>query len=148
MATARQIKLIYVLAGKQGLVERGNDNDNLHNIVYQTTGIEHVSKLTDEQATDVIARLQEVVPDNADAYISELQIKKIFGMMYELSKISPSTATVKERLCGIINKTLDINVNPKADIFKGFSERQGAALIEALKRYIRSAKRKGRKADG
>ena len=148
MATAQQIKLIYVLAGKQGLVERGNNNDNLHNLVYQTTGIEHVSKLSEQQAADVIARLQEVTPSDVTAYISELQIKKIFGMIYELSKISPSAATVKERLCGIIKKTLDINVNPKADIFKGFSERQGAALNEALKRYIRNAKRKGRKADG
>ena len=64
-------------------------------------------------------------------------------MMYELAQLSPSDATVKARLCGIISKELNIKVNPRKDIFKGFSERQGAALIESIKIYLRSAKRKG-----
>lgn len=107
-ATKKQIQCIYVIAAKCGLVERGNKEDNLHNLVYQLTEKESISDLTEE-----------------------------------LAALSPSEAKVKDRLCGIIFKELGIKVNPKGDIFKGFSERQGAKLIDALKRYVMSAKRKG-----
>ena len=105
-----------------------------------------VSELSEEQAAVVIRQLREnkkAITDEPAAFISGAQIKKIFGMMYELAQLSPSDATVKARLCGIISKELNIKVNPRKNIFKGFSERQGAALIEAIKRYLRSAKRKG-----
>lgn len=149
-ATKKQIQLIYVIAAKCGLVERGNKQDNLHCLVYQLTEKESISELTEEQAAAVISRLKDeetAADEQAKAFISEAQIKKIFGMMYELAALSPSDAKVKDRLCGIIHKELGIKVNPRTDIFKGFSERQGAALIEALKRYIRQAKKKG-KANG
>lgn len=146
-ATKKQIQCIYVIAAKCGLVERGNKQDNLHNLVYQLTKKESISELTEQQAAAVIRRLKEEEASAADAeakaYISEAQIKKVFGLMYELAAVSPSEAKVKDRLCGIISKELGIKVNPKNDIFKGFSERQGAKLIDALKRYVRSAKRKG-----
>ncbi|MBD5104477.1 MAG: DUF1018 domain-containing protein [Ruminococcaceae bacterium] len=149
-ATKKQIQLIYVIAAKCGLVERGNKQDNLHCLVYQLTEKESISELTEEQAAAVISRLKNeeaAADEKAKAFISEAQIKKIFGLMYELAALSPSDAKVKDRLCGIIHKELGIKVNPRTDIFKGFSERQGAALIEALKRYIRQAKKKG-KANG
>ena len=149
-ATKKQIQLIYVIGTKCGLVEQGNKQDNLHNLVYQLTEKESISELTEEQAAAVISRLkdEEIAADEqAKAFISEAQIKKIFGLMYELAALSPSDAKVKDRLCGIIHKELGIKVNPRTDIFKGFSERQGAALIEALKRYIRQVKKKG-KANG
>ncbi len=60
--------------------------------------------------------------------------------MYELATLSSSTAKVKDKLCGIIQKELGIKVDPSTDIFKGFSERQGAKLIDAIKRYVRHAK--------
>ena len=149
-ATKKQIQLIYVIAAKCGLVERGNKQDNLHCLVYQLTEKESISELTEEQAAAVISRLKDeetAADEQAKAFISEAQIKKIFGMMYELAALSPSDVKVKDRLCGIIHKELGIKVNPRTDIFKGFSERQGAALIEALKRYIRQTKKKG-KANG
>ena len=68
--------------------------------------------------------------------------------MYEFAKLSPSAVTVKERLCGIIKKELGITVNPKYDIFKGFSERQGAELIDTIKRYVRAEKRRKERTDG
>lgn len=146
-ATKKQIQCIYVIAAKCGLVERGNKEDNLHNLVYQLTEKESISELTEDQAAAVIRRLKDeeasAADEQAKAYISEAQIKKIFGLAYELAALSPSDAKVKDRLCGIIFKELGIKVNPRTDIFKGFSERQGAALIDALKRYVRSAKRKG-----
>ncbi len=146
-ATKKQIRCIYVIAAKCGLVERGNREDDLHALVYQLTEKESISELTEEQAAAVIRRLKDAEANAADeeteAYISEAQIKKIFGLTYELAALSPSEAKVKDRLCGIISKELGIKVNPKRDIFKGFSERQGAKLIDALKRYVRSAKKKG-----
>lgn len=146
-ATKKQIQCIYVIAAKCGLVERGNKEDNLHNLVYQLTEKESISELTEEQAAAVIRRLKDeeasVADEVAKAYISQAQIKKIFGLAYELAALSPYEAKVKDRLCGIISKELGIKVNPRNDIFKGFSERQGANLIDALKRYVRSAKKKG-----
>ena len=50
--------------------------------------------------------------------------------------------------CGIIKKELGITVNPKYDIFKGFSERQGAELIDTIKRYVRAEKRRKERTDG
>lgn len=146
-ATKKQIQCIYVIAAKCGLVERGNKEDNLHNLVYQLTEKESISDLTEDQAAAVIRRLKSeetsVADEEVKAYISEAQIKKVFGLAYELAALSPSEAKVKDRLCGIILKELEIKVDPRSDIFKGFSERQGAKLIDALKRYVRSAKRKG-----
>ncbi len=146
-ATKKQIQCIYVIAAKCGLVVRGSKEDNLHNLVYQLTEKESISELTEDQAAAVIRRLKDIETDAADAeveaYISEAQIKKIFGLAYKLAAVSPSEAKVKDRLCGIISKELGIKVNPHSDIFKGFSERQGAKLIDALKRYVRSAKKKG-----
>ena len=145
-ATKKQIQLIYVIGNKCGLVDPGNKQDDLHNFVFQLTRKTSVSELTEQQAAVVIRQLREnekAITEEPAAFISDAQIKKIFGMMYELAKISPSDATVKARLCGIISKELNLKVDPRKDIFKGFSERQGAALIEAIKRYLRSAKRKG-----
>ena len=148
-ATKKQIQAIYVIGAKCGLVERGNKQDNLHNLIYQLTEKESVSELTEEQAAAVIRRLKSeeaaviAADEQVKAFISEAQIKKIFGLMYELAALSPSQAKIKDRLCGIIQKELGLKVNPRSDIFRGFSERQGAKLIDAIKRYVRRAKRKG-----
>lgn len=148
-ATKKQIQAIYVIGAKCGLVERGNKQDNLHNLIYQLTEKESVLELTEEQAAAVISRLKSeeaaviAADEQVKAFISEAQIKKIFGLMYELAALSPSQAKVKDRLCGIIQKEMGLKVNPRSDIFRGFSERQGARLIDALKRYVRQAKRKG-----
>ncbi len=148
-ATKKQIQAIYVIGAKCGLVERGNKQDNLHNLIYQLTEKESVSELTEEQAAAVIRRLKSeeaaviAADEQIKAFISEAQIKKIFGLMYELAALSPSQDKIKDRLCGIIQKELGLKVNPRSDIFRGFSERQGAKLIDAIKRYVRRAKRKG-----
>lgn len=148
-ATKKQIQAIYVIGAKCGLVERGNKQDNLHTLIYQLTEKESVSELTEEQAAAVIRRLKSeeasviAADEQVKAFISETQIKKIFGLMYELAALSPSEVKVKDRLCGIIQKELGLKVNPRTDIFNGFSERQGAKLIDAIKRYVRQAKRKG-----
>ncbi len=115
--TKKQIQAIYVIGAKCGLVERGNKQDNLHNLIYQLTEKESVSELTEEQAAAVIRRLKSeeasviAADEQVKAFISEAQIMKIFGLMYELADLLPSEAKVKDRLCGIIQKELRINTN-------------------------------------
>lgn len=144
-------RYIYVLGRKCGLVDDGNKQDSLHDFVYQLTLRESISELNDEQADIVIRQLQanlRAITPEVKAYISNAQISKIFGLMYELANLSPSDVAVKDRLCGIIKKELNLTVNPKYDIFKGFSERQGAELIDTIKRYVRAEKRRKERADG
>ena len=148
-------RYIYSLGRKCGLVDDGNKQDSLHDFVYQLTLKESISELNDKQADIVIRQLQanlnaitEPMDDNGPtSYISYKQISKIFGLMYELAALSPSDVPVKERLCGIIAKELKIKVNPKQDIFKGWAERDGAQLIDTIKRYIRAEKRRKERAD-
>jgi hypothetical protein len=80
----------------------------------------------------------------AAGLITEQQIKKAFGLTYELQGLDTeqSTATPKQRLAGVIHKTLDIPVDLRTDIFKGITFEQGDKVIEQLKRYVRNAKRK------
>ena len=123
-------RYIYSLGRKCGLVDDGNKSDDLHGFVYQLTLKESISELNDEQADIVIKQLQanlRAITPEVKAYISNAQISKIFGLMYELAKLSPSDVTVKDRLCGIIKKELGVTVNPKYDIFKGFSAARSGA---------------------
>lgn len=102
-------RYIYSLGRKCGLVDDGNKSDDLHGFVYQLTLKESISELNDEQADIVIRQLQanlRAITPEVKAYISNAQISKIFGLMYEFAKLSPSAVTVKERLCGIIKKSL------------------------------------------
>ena len=128
-ATKKQIQLIYVIGNKCGLVESGNKRDNLHNFVFQLTRKTSVSELTEEQAAVVIRQLREnekAITDGPAAFISDAQIKKIFGMMYELAQISPSDATVKARLCCIISKELKHQSGPQKRHFQSLFRTSGS----------------------
>ena len=92
-------RYIYSLGRKCGLVDDGNKSDDLHGFVYQLTLKESISELNDEQADIVIRQLQanlRAITPEVKAYISNAQIGKIFGLMYELAKLSPSDVTVKD----------------------------------------------------
>ena len=87
-------RYIYSLGRKCGLVDDGNKSDDLHGFVYQLTLKESISELNDEQADIVIKQLQanlRAITPEVKAYISNAQIGKIFGLMYEFAKLSPST---------------------------------------------------------
>lgn len=140
---------IYSLGRKCGLVEDGDKRDNLHSFVFQLTARTSISDLDDAQADIVIKQLRRnlkaITPD-VKAYISRGQSAKIFQLMYELAEISPSDVPIRDRLCGVIQRELGIKVDPSKDIFRGFSAAQGSRLIDAIKRYIRAAKRKAERA--
>lgn len=145
--TKKQIQRIYALGSVAGLVESGNKQDNLHAFIYQLTGKVSVSKIEASQFDRVekalIANVKAVNPrEEPKSWISKEQISLCFRLMYRMQELSPSKATVKERLVGAIKKALDIDVDIERDIFWGISEEQGSKLIEMLKRYVRSAERK------
>ena len=64
-----------------------------------------------------------------------------FRLIYRLIALDeePSAATPRERLCGVIGKVLGYPVNMSQDLFKDLSQAQGTAIIEELKRYIKTA---------
>ena len=59
--------------------------------------------------------------------------------MYELEKVSPSSAKIGERLKGIIKKQLKIDVDVKKP-FVWLTYKQGNQLIEILKKYVENVK--------
>ncbi|MCL2697920.1 MAG: regulatory protein GemA [Oscillospiraceae bacterium] len=156
MTTAKQIGAIYGLGTKCGLYEKGNPRDNLHNFVWQLTQKLRISELTTDEAVRVIRHLKDyhrtmttdpnepVPPDGAGGLTTKQQIAKAFGLTYELQGLDtePSAATAKQRLAGVMHKVLGVTVDLRGDIFKGITFEQGDKIIEQLKRYVRSAKRR------
>jgi len=156
MADKALNRKIHALGARCGLKEVGNPKDNLHNFVWQFTGKLSVSDLSDDEAHGVIKQLyhyleaikgtpeEPAAPVGAGEFITKQQISKVFGLIYELQGLDhePSGASVKQRLAGIIKKVSGIDVNLRGDIFKGITFQQGEQIIEEIKRYVRSAKRK------
>ena len=161
MATSKQIGTIYGLGTKCGLYEKGNPRDNLHNFVWQLTQKLSIKELTEEEAARVIRHLYDnlravqaekenpIAPEGSRGFITKQQISKAFGLTYELQGLDKevSTATAKQRLAGVMKKVLGVTVNQNGDIFKGLSFEQGEKIIEELKRYVRSGKRKNKVKD-
>lgn len=156
MATNKQIGAIYGLGTKCGLYEAGNKKDGLHKFVWQLTPKQSVKELTTEEAARVISHLHdnlrviqsEIKPPPAPmgehGAVTEQQIKKIFGLAYELQGYDKelSKASVRQRVAGVMKKVLEINPPMRGDVLKGIDFRQGEKIIEELKRYVRNAKRK------
>lgn len=149
MATKEQIKRIYALGAVCDLLEQGNKRDNLHAFVFQLTAKLSISQLTDAEAKRVISHLEQCrraiyPPQEPKAWISKQQISLAFRLVYRLAELdeTPSAATPKERLCGVMSKVLNVQPDITKDIFKGVTEEQGAHIIETLKRYVRTAERR------
>ncbi|MFR9194048.1 MAG: phage protein GemA/Gp16 family protein [Ruminococcus sp.] len=66
-------------------------------------------------------------------------------LLYDLAKLSPSAVPVGERMAGIVRKVLQEDPCPGHPL-NWVKREDGAKLIEALKRYLRNAKRKAAKA--
>lgn len=96
----------------------------------------------------MIARLEEYRANVCPPKIAEVegiteeQKKYCFRLMYKLAEISPSEAGVRERLRGIVSKSIGKEIRADGDIFYKVSREQGSQVIEMLKRIIRSEERK------
>lgn len=152
-----QIHNLYAIAAKMKLVESGNKNDEFHSVVYSVTGKNSVSSLTGAEFYKVRDRLIEIQgSENVNSKKSKKKKKeevneiegmtqgqtaKVWYLMYEFAKYSPSHATVGERLKGIIKRQLKMDVDVKKP-FVWLTHKQGNQLIEILKKYVTNAKSK------
>ncbi|MGP1569027.1 MAG: phage protein GemA/Gp16 family protein [Peptoanaerobacter stomatis] len=163
-----QIQKLYAIASRLNLVESGNKNDNFHSIVYSVTAKNSVSELTGAEfykVRDRLLKIQNYAKDNLKSDkdnkangkdskykkkikkeevnslegMSEGQCKKVWYLMYELQKVSPSSATIGKRLKGIIKKQLKIDVDVKKP-FVWLTYKDGNKLIEILKKYVSNVK--------
>lgn len=162
MLKPQQTQRIYAMGARLGLVESGNKNDLLHELVYSVTQQESIRELTEQEYKKVIKELSERLklqnleePNTVHPYkakkreqkgigkMSDGQIRKVWQLMYSLEKLDEklSSAKLGDRLCGIIKKELHIDALPKAP-FEWLTYQQGVKLIEILKKYIANAQRR------
>lgn len=150
---------LYALAAGLGMVERNNNEDAFHQLVFGITGKEHVSELTCAEANAVQKELQERMrlknhreplkkkskpPEEVPGMMTANQKRLAWRLMYRLAELDPSEKTVCERLIGAISKELGITASAK-EPFRFVNFKNGSKLIEQLKRYVRSAERRAEK---
>lgn len=174
MATKQQTRRLYGLAAGAGLVEANNKDDLFHALVYSVTGKEHVSDLTDKEVAAVQAELiskmryknhdapvkkREKIPapEIQPGMMNAKQIGLAWRLVYRLQELDDkprrrddgTVCGVGERMAGAIKKELGITANIAGNDpnkpFRWVSFENGEKLIEALKRYVRSAERKAKK---
>ena len=139
----QQIKYLYTLATKLKIVDKNDENDNLHQLIYQLTNKTSVKELTDSEIKSVIEYLQKLhtsVPVSNSC--TKGQQSKAWCLMYEIEKCDKtlSKAKVGERLCAIIRKELHIDVTTE-EPFVWITQKQCNKLIEVLKGYLQTAKK-------
>ena len=160
--TKEQIRRIYALGAAAGSLEPGNKNDALHAMIAVITGKDAVSRLTDKEFEAVQkellskikysnreqplkSRKKDTRRDTAPGMMNADQQGKAWRLIYRLRELDTgSTATAGQRMVGAIRKALGVDArieNP----FQWITQDQGAALIEQLKRYVRSAEARDKK---
>lgn len=159
--SAEQRKRIFGLARELGIHEKDNPDDELHALVLRETGKESISKLSAAEADQVIGEMYRLldkghVPGSRQknesgrqrrpGMITPEQVKKVWHLMYQLAELDPSPAKVSlgYRLAKIIEKELKVNSFEK-DPFRFVTFNHGGTLIEKLKFYVSSEKRKARR---
>ena len=150
-ADKQQIRSIYAMASKLGILERGNHEDMLHQLVESVVGKDSVSSLSTEEAKAVIEELRLRMPTltstrytESPGYMTEGQQKKVWALLYSLKSLDSEQSRVSlgKRLTGIIKKEFGISAAESAPM-KWITEGMGNTLIETIKGYIKTAKRKG-----
>ena len=142
-----QVKNIYAIAAKLGMVDRSSHEDALHELVQGLTGKTSVKDLTHSEALEVITELRRrsapAAPkkkqarkyDETPGGVSAAQQKKVWHLMFQLEKFDPAPEGVqlRDRLCGFIGKQFGVTAFPTQP-FRFLSGEQGSALIDALNR--------------
>lgn len=151
----QQIRKIYAIGNALGIVERGNADDSLYDLVFSITGKDSLKALTYAEAQAVIRDLEKRQGDappprhRPKAHTEHPggatagQQRKVWALMYELQKrdTAPSAASLGERLCGIIKKELKVDAGPTQP-FAWLDFHACNKLIEVLKKYVANAKKK------
>ena len=135
----QQIRKIYAIGNALGIVERGNEDDDLHALVSALTGKDSVKSLTYAEAQAVITDLQKrqgeaplprhkpkTHPERPGG-ATDGQQRKVWALMYQLAKE---------------DKELRIDSTPQQP-FIWLDFQACNKLIEVLKGYVNNAKRGG-----
>lgn len=153
-----QIKKIYAIGSALGIKGSGS-GDELHALVGGVTGKDSIKSLTYQEAGAVIARLEELQGKAASPRsrsrkpqehqsrpggVTSGQQKKIWALMYELKKYDevPNDVQLGDRLCAVIKKEFGEDAIAK-NPFAWITFEQGNNLIEILKGYVASARKRG-----
>ncbi len=151
-----QRKRMYGLARELGMTTHSKDKDDeLHLLVEGITGSGSLSALTFASANKVIGELEHrqrfgpIPPPGQEQPTEKLggvsigQQKKIIALMCELRKYDaiPSTATIEQRVAGIIHRELKMTAVAK-DPYSWLTYKDGRKLIEIIKGYLATAARK------
>lgn len=104
--------------------------------------IDRLEKLQGHSAPPRRERQQKAPPaEDRPGMATASQQRMVLFQMYELQKYSPSDAEFGVRLRGIIKKALGLDVAPRQE-FRWMSFDDCHKLIETMKRYVASAKKK------
>ena len=132
------------------------DNEDLHALVSYACGKESLKEITKQDYLLIIKELEKRFSESykrkkssstpqtrAVSGMSEGQIKMVWHLMYELKNFDtkPVTATLGERLCGIIKRELKTDAQPKKP-FVWLTYKNGSTLIERLKKYVYNAEKR------
>lgn len=140
MITKTEIKVLYSVASKHGLAGHDHDDD-LHLIIYNMFGKDSVKKLTENQYKKVLRYIDNLTNSTKNGMITSKQKKYVMGLMQQLVKINPSSATLEERLARIVHKHLGNTAIPQ-DPLIWVTKKQAQVLIVILKDYIEYEKKK------
>lgn len=130
------IRRIYGNAKGQGL-----DNDELHSLVFQLTGKDSITKLTEKEAERVICKLRgkrvHIRSGNGGkGMITEKQKKLLFALMYEFIALDGGNkAAVGVRLSGMARKMHG------QERVEWLSAREASELAEGIKKMIERKKK-------
>jgi hypothetical protein len=149
-----KIRDIYALGAAVGVV-RGGDSDELHALVYEAAGKEHVSELTEAEYKKVRGRLLDLMrltnhdkplkdtkkkeKQAAPGMMTKSQIGLAWRQIYRLIELGGG-GDAGARMRGAIHTVLGLDVDMRAP-FRWISQTDGRKLIEALKGYVKSAER-------
>ncbi len=153
-----QIRKIYAIGNALGINGAGAGEDELHALVGGVTGKDSIKSLTYREACAVIARLEQLQgraaspkkygkPKEHESRPGGAtcgQQRKIWALMYELKKYDeiPNDVQLGDRLCAVIKKELGADATAR-NPFAWITFEQGNHLIEILKRYVASARKRG-----
>lgn len=144
-------KHIFGLARKAGMV--GDDgNRDLHSLISSVCGKESLTEINSSDYFRIVEELKkrglkQAVHKKHESRstqgMTQGQIRKVWYLMYELKKYDNRkySATIGERLCGIIKRELGIDAIPeKPFVWLGYQD--GSKLIERLKNYVYNAEKR------
>ena len=154
-AATWQIQKIHAIGRALGIKDpESPHDDDLHQLVQAVTGKTSIKELTTAEAGAVIAELQRRQgkppaakqssdPARAPGGTTAGQQRKVWALMYQLAHYDkePSTATMGDRLCGIIKKDFKCDATPQKP-FAWLDYKACNRLIEAMKKYVANAARK------